>query len=170
MFRLWADNGSRRKSELPSSSQSSSPSARSYSLPNPEACVGSPNPSPRPYLTVGEERGDELCGDCSICLEELKGDSHTLPCDHKFHSKCVSQWLDKKPTCPLCRRIVQAQKRCSQYDEYIAYRGSLFDTVSETAQSVDNEYGEVAGFVFAVSFWVLVSVSLHSSFSLVFSP
>ena len=41
---------------------------------------------------------------CSICLEELK-ESKSLSmsqCQHKFHVKCVKQWLNEKATCPLC--------------------------------------------------------------------
>ncbi len=27
-----------------------------------------------------------------------------LPCNHKFHKKCLFEWLNKSFTCPLCRK------------------------------------------------------------------
>ncbi|KAI3983771.1 hypothetical protein MKX01_001175 [Papaver californicum] len=43
--------------------------------------------------------------DCSICLQGLNvGDEAViLKCSHTFHEKCMSQWLTRKPNCPLCR-------------------------------------------------------------------
>lgn len=43
---------------------------------------------------------------CSICLEEFEmgADVLTLPCDHDFHKKCVSEWLlQERGMCPLCK-------------------------------------------------------------------
>ena len=42
---------------------------------------------------------------CSICLEEINGDSHTLDgCDHTFHARCIINWLRRgNLACPLCR-------------------------------------------------------------------
>lgn len=45
---------------------------------------------------------------CSICLEKLCTESKTLSmleCYHEFHAHCLSQWVKKTPTCPICRRI-----------------------------------------------------------------
>ncbi len=44
---------------------------------------------------------------CSICLEECEETQRlrviVLPCDHRFHSKCLKKWLRRgSPTCPLC--------------------------------------------------------------------
>ena len=42
--------------------------------------------------------------DCYICLCEI--DDHydflALPCDHYFHSSCITTWLNKSPECPRC--------------------------------------------------------------------
>ena len=48
------------------------------------------------------EKGDEYC---SICLEEFKEKEKiiTLECDHYYHRTCITDWLKKEPTCPLCR-------------------------------------------------------------------
>jgi len=44
-------------------------------------------------------------GDCSICQGQLDGPI-SLPCGHLFCEECVSEWLDREPTCPLCRSQV----------------------------------------------------------------
>ncbi len=28
------------------------------------------------------------------------------PCDHKFHEKCLNQWLERKVECPYCRKPI----------------------------------------------------------------
>lgn len=43
---------------------------------------------------------------CSICLDENENDLYTTSCNHCFHDKCIKQWLDKKNTCPNCRRFI----------------------------------------------------------------
>jgi len=46
---------------------------------------------------------------CSICLANFETDESTtkLPeCTHQFHHPCITHWLQKSPTCPLCRTPV----------------------------------------------------------------
>lgn len=58
---------------------------------------------------------------CIICLEDFKSseeihnlqstnmqayenaETSTLECGHKFHRKCISDWLKKEENCPICR-------------------------------------------------------------------
>ena len=43
---------------------------------------------------------------CSICLRKIsinKNYKVLFNCNHKFHIKCINQWLDKNNTCPCCR-------------------------------------------------------------------
>lgn len=42
---------------------------------------------------------------CPICLEEFTPEIPTkkLPCDHKFCKPCLTTWLSKSVTCPVCR-------------------------------------------------------------------
>ena len=42
---------------------------------------------------------------CTICLMEITEgmDCISMPCDHLFHDKCVTNWLKIHNTCPLCR-------------------------------------------------------------------
>ncbi|KRX04542.1 hypothetical protein PPERSA_04357 [Pseudocohnilembus persalinus] len=44
--------------------------------------------------------------DCAICLsgfEKLQTQAE-MPCKHKFHKKCIDEWLVQKQECPLCKR------------------------------------------------------------------
>ncbi|XP_046348032.1 RING finger protein 24-like [Haliotis rufescens] len=46
---------------------------------------------------------------CAVCLEEFKY-KETLaicPCKHKFHQKCLTQWLQHRNICPMCKAKVQ---------------------------------------------------------------
>ena len=41
---------------------------------------------------------------CTICIEDIsKGEYFKeLPCTHKFHTKCIDEWLERKEICPNC--------------------------------------------------------------------
>lgn len=43
--------------------------------------------------------------ECPICLELYNyGDEISfINCNHKFHTKCLYDWVKKKSNCPLCR-------------------------------------------------------------------
>lgn len=42
--------------------------------------------------------------DCAVCLETLTLFKRGLSCGHEFHESCLSSWLAKSNTCPLCRK------------------------------------------------------------------
>lgn len=47
---------------------------------------------------------------CSICLDTYKPKDKikTLPCKHRYHRKCINQWLiNPSNTCPQCRACVK---------------------------------------------------------------
>jgi len=51
-------------------------------------------------------------GRCEICLVEFTVWSNrnvvaspNPACRHVFHKKCITKWLERKPTCPCCREI-----------------------------------------------------------------
>lgn len=56
-----------------------------------------------PRVVIGKD--EERRGSCPICLDEWsEGDvAAEMPCKHRFHSKCVEEWLGRQATCPLCR-------------------------------------------------------------------
>lgn len=41
--------------------------------------------------------------DCSICLEPFDEEVvAVVHCGHVFHQTCIDQWLQVRPSCPLC--------------------------------------------------------------------
>nr|XP_008508695.1 PREDICTED: E3 ubiquitin-protein ligase Praja-2-like [Equus przewalskii] len=69
--------------------------------------------------------GQEQC--CPICCSEyIKDDIATeLPCHHFFHKPCVSIWLQKSGTCPVCRRhfppaVIEASAAASSEPDHDA--------------------------------------------------
>lgn len=47
--------------------------------------------------------------DCIICFEALDNPlkKMVLKCSHKFHEKCIFNWLKVKPNCPMCRTNIR---------------------------------------------------------------
>ncbi|KAJ7955482.1 RING/U-box superfamily protein [Quillaja saponaria] len=43
--------------------------------------------------------------ECAICIAEfeVKGEAAKLPCLHVYHRDCISKWLQRNPSCPMCR-------------------------------------------------------------------
>ena len=61
--------------------------------------------------------------ECSVCLENATSNSVVLGCGHRFHTRCVNQWIEVQmsdtphPTCPLCRSpIIQRQPAMIESD------------------------------------------------------
>jgi hypothetical protein len=60
-------------------------------------------------MTDIQNKVDENAEDCIICFCELDDPlkKMVLKCRHKFHEKCIFDWLKVKPTCPMCRKNVR---------------------------------------------------------------
>jgi hypothetical protein len=44
---------------------------------------------------------------CSICLSDIDNYIYTeLHCSHKFHLKCLNEWVKNSNQCPLCKRVI----------------------------------------------------------------
>mmetsp|Transcript_8724 Transcript_8724/g.12817 ORF Transcript_8724/g.12817 Transcript_8724/m.12817 type:complete len:118 (+) Transcript_8724:3-356(+) len=45
--------------------------------------------------------------DCVICYNDIdvgnRSDYMLAPCNHIFHRQCLTQWMDVKMECPVCR-------------------------------------------------------------------
>ncbi|KAL6642253.1 hypothetical protein ACP70R_020434 [Stipagrostis hirtigluma subsp. patula] len=58
--------------------------------------------------------GDGGCGvtGCAICLEDFDDGEEVsvMPCarGHEFHPGCITKWLGRSKTCPLCRHELPA--------------------------------------------------------------
>ncbi|XP_051552068.1 E3 ubiquitin-protein ligase Praja-2-like isoform X5 [Myxocyprinus asiaticus] len=60
-----------------------------------------------PQITVQADNTEqEQC--CAICCSEYVNDdiATLLPCRHMFHKLCVTLWLRKSGTCPVCRHVL----------------------------------------------------------------
>ena len=45
--------------------------------------------------------------ECHICLEDLTGEIAIISCGHKFHYKCIDEWLETNTKCPICRFCIE---------------------------------------------------------------
>lgn len=76
-----------------------------------------PSPLPRseiehlPIIKISKEHV-ETQGKCSVCLNDFSvGDkAKCLPCNHFYHEKCITPWLEQKAVCPNCRKPVESKK------------------------------------------------------------
>ncbi|XP_046468464.1 E3 ubiquitin-protein ligase RNF181-like [Neodiprion pinetum] len=48
---------------------------------------------------------DGNCQQCTVCLKDFDAASSikSMPCRHSFHNECITPWLKKTNSCPLCR-------------------------------------------------------------------
>ncbi len=60
---------------------------------------------------------------CGICQDELC-DTVTTNCYHDFCKCCISTWLSKNKSCPICRATVDHLKREPNCEGYIPYNTS----------------------------------------------
>jgi len=70
-----------------------------------EMIVHSPSSKPPP---------DTLC---MICLDDSKEPSEewrSLHCGHHYHLECITNWLQKRLECPLCRESLTGSKSCQK--------------------------------------------------------
>lgn len=45
---------------------------------------------------------------CTICQKKVYITRHNrTSCDHIFHRSCLSRWLEKASTCPICRTVLK---------------------------------------------------------------
>ncbi|XP_062538527.1 E3 ubiquitin-protein ligase RNF181 [Armigeres subalbatus] len=53
---------------------------------------------PEKVVTKNDDR-------CSICIKPNEDQEVflVLPCEHGFHKTCITPWLEKTNSCPLCR-------------------------------------------------------------------
>ena len=66
-----------------------------------------------PLLSIGRRDGitstsqEEDENPCAICYVELDlNDRYSVmvcPCDHIYHTTCLTRWMEQKMECPTCR-------------------------------------------------------------------
>jgi hypothetical protein len=53
------------------------------------------------------EHADSECLICACTFGESSGELTVLACAHLFHVDCIVPWIDRHPTCPLCRHVIE---------------------------------------------------------------
>ncbi|KAF6167311.1 hypothetical protein GIB67_043172 [Kingdonia uniflora] len=74
-----------------------------------EYLATTPSPHEVSSMLVSDMPTVSGVGMCSICIEKFKNSGNVakqMPCGHLYHSTCISSWLSRYNTCPLCRSIV----------------------------------------------------------------
>lgn len=93
------------------------------------------------FCHIHDKKKQYIC-QCSICLEDIYDISYSkfisLPCEHIFHTKCISKWKNKNNTCPMCRAVISNDDHIRpiysptpvRRDLYLEFMGAsfLFDT------------------------------------------
>ena len=55
------------------------------------------------FIRTDKTYPDEECG---ICLESLSDNVWEHAEVHRFHGVCITDWVKDKPSCPICREVV----------------------------------------------------------------
>jgi hypothetical protein len=50
---------------------------------------------------------------CVVCLMDFEEEEEIthLPCQHYFHSLCITKWLQLRDACPLCQKSIKPPKK-----------------------------------------------------------
>ena len=102
--------------------------------------VVQPNPAHAPAPTLQPL-------DCSICFSTLRSSVPTealVPCGHTFHTECISPWLSRQDTCPVCRHKVENGNEPQQRQEEVKREDDEEDdSYEEEDDSYEEDEGEV---------------------------
>ncbi|DBA95401.1 TPA: hypothetical protein ACH3X3_013276 [Trebouxia sp. C0006] len=61
-----------------------------------------------PTADSGAKQALENEFECTICRDFMVATHSVVPCGHMFCGGCLSEWLQKNPTCPKCRAAATA--------------------------------------------------------------
>uniref|UniRef100_A0A8C4WRT7 E3 ubiquitin-protein ligase RNF181 n=1 Tax=Eptatretus burgeri TaxID=7764 RepID=A0A8C4WRT7_EPTBU len=65
-----------------------------------------PPPASQAAILALRKRSEGKGGSCPVCLAAFADDGEditVLPCNHSYHTACISTWLHKTCSCPVCR-------------------------------------------------------------------
>lgn len=69
---------------------------------------------------------------CTICLDKQINKTITKCCNQSFCLKCLTSWLKKKPTCPLCKTVIHLEK-----DVFIVKEDNEIDTEKDNNKPIE---------------------------------
>ncbi|XP_013418096.1 E3 ubiquitin-protein ligase RNF115 [Lingula anatina] len=63
-----------------------------------------------PTVSITQDLVDKTV-QCSVCMEDftLEEEARKLPCNHYYHSACITRWLEMHGTCPVCRKTLDGE-------------------------------------------------------------
>jgi hypothetical protein len=61
--------------------------------------------TPDDSVSITSSTSSNAENQCIICIQTLKDNLKKLNCGHEFHLNCITEWLNHKNTCPMCRKI-----------------------------------------------------------------
>ncbi|XP_015932558.1 E3 ubiquitin-protein ligase RING1-like [Arachis duranensis] len=64
---------------------------------------------------------------CAVCKDDIEIDEEAkqLPCNHLYHSDCITPWLELHDSCPLCRFRLSAAEEEAEGEEEDGFDGAL---------------------------------------------
>jgi len=48
--------------------------------------------------------------ECVICLDDVETEWRELECHHRYHKKCIEDWITIRAKCPMCMKNIQDNK------------------------------------------------------------
>ena len=63
--------------------------------------------------------------ECVICLDDIETEWRELECHHRYHKKCIEDWISIRAKCPMCmKNINKVDDKNSHTEEthYISIR------------------------------------------------
>lgn len=83
----------------------------------------------------------DIANKCVHCLDPLDANEGVFQasCCHKFHYECITQLLQIKERCPICRRKITSFKTSCNSDAAIVPQAQYFDSHSGNAYEIDLE-------------------------------
>ena len=80
-----------------------------------------------PEIKITQKQID-IKEECSICFEAFQFEESVthLHCEHIFHKNCITEWLERSDTCPVCRKSqIDADKTHAIQSEHEGSRFTL---------------------------------------------
>ena len=77
---------------------------------------------------------------CAICLDVGKKTRYFYNCSHRFHEKCMEEWMKRNMSCPICRnrdnRYIALTKRILIWNENQRSPAKIY---KDTHKLIDHE-------------------------------
>uniref|UniRef100_A0A8C3GG79 E3 ubiquitin-protein ligase Topors n=1 Tax=Cairina moschata TaxID=8855 RepID=A0A8C3GG79_CAIMO len=75
---------------------------------------------------------------CPICLDTWDNTSYVMPCLHQFCFRCIQQWVESKPECPLCKTrvssIVHSVRADDSFEELVVPPPAAAPVIAQEAE------------------------------------